>query len=237
MSWELLPENYTDREWTGLQKYREIQNSDGTISFQDVTEYTNDANSFFGALEANRIDQAVNILMSMVESGTDIYEEFLTYFNTQKELFEDEAEQTIHDIEDDLEDDFLAWYDRMKDQLSEDAAGHLQLEVDDLEKRKCNNEAFVTYTILATGWNNGVYSFETLYPSTDYDITGIYPNSQTTADMRDAWSSADCGGYEPTNVIRAHGDAPTIDIIMTLVVRYKSNNAYVPDPTNSPHPL
>ena len=29
-------------------------------------------------------------------------------------------------------EDFLAWFDRMKDQLSEDAAGHLQNEIDDL---------------------------------------------------------------------------------------------------------
>lgn len=29
--------------------------------------------------------------------------------------------------------DFLAWYDRMKDQLSEDAAGNLQLEIDTLD--------------------------------------------------------------------------------------------------------
>lgn len=28
--------------------------------------------------------------------------------------------------------DFLAWFDEMKDQLSEDAAGHLQLEIDDI---------------------------------------------------------------------------------------------------------
>lgn len=237
MAWELLPENFTDREWEGLQKYREIENGDGTISFQDVTEYTNDANSFFGALEANRIDQAVNILMSMVESGTNIYEEFLTYFNTQKGLFEDRAQETIDGVEQLLEDDFLAWYERMKDQLSEDAAGRLQVEIDNVEKRKQNNEAYVNYTFLASGWSNNVYSLESIYPSNDYDITGIYPNSSTTQNMKDAWGSADCAGYEPTNVVRAHQDAPTIDITMTLAVRYKSDNAYVPDPTNSPHPL
>ena len=133
-------------------------------------------------------------------------------------------------------DDFEAWFDHMKDQLSEDAAGHLQMEIDDinnvtipdLDKSKQNNEAFVSHTILASGWSNNVYSFETLYPSANYDIVGIYPNSQTTADMRDAWDSADCGGYEPTNVIRAHGDVPTIDIVMTLVVRYKTPNAVIP---------
>lgn len=139
------------------------------------------------------------------------------------------------------EADFLAWYDRMKDQLSEDAAGHLQAEIDalelqvddeidDLEKRKQNNEAFVSYNILATGWDNGVYSLETDYPSTDYDIVGIYPNANTTEDMLEAWQGAQVYGYEPTNVIRARGDVPAIDITMTLAVRYKSPNAYVPEP-------
>jgi hypothetical protein len=34
--------------------------------------------------------------------------------------------------------DFLAWFDEMKDQLSEDAAGHLQLEIDGLSDRMGN---------------------------------------------------------------------------------------------------
>lgn len=32
-----------------------------------------------------------------------------------------------------MQADFMAWYDRMKDQLSEDAAGHLQAEIDALQ--------------------------------------------------------------------------------------------------------
>ena len=34
--------------------------------------------------------------------------------------------------------DFLAWFDEMKDQLSEDAAGHLQLEIDDINDQMGN---------------------------------------------------------------------------------------------------
>lgn len=92
MAWELLPTNFTDAIWEGLKKYNQIDNPDGTVSFQDVTVYTNKENSFFGSREANRIDEALNTLMSMVEQGTDLYEVFQSYFNTQKTLFEQEAD-------------------------------------------------------------------------------------------------------------------------------------------------
>ena len=94
MAWELLPVNYTDATWSGLKRYTEIQNSDGTVSFQDVTVYSQKENSFFGAKEANRMNEALNTLMSMVESGTDLYTAFQNYFNTQKGLFEDTADAT-----------------------------------------------------------------------------------------------------------------------------------------------
>lgn len=69
MAWEKLPENYTDASWDGLRKYIMVNNDDGTVSFQDVTAYTNRENSFFGANDANRMNGAINRLMSMAESG------------------------------------------------------------------------------------------------------------------------------------------------------------------------
>ena len=98
MAWELLPVNYTDATWSGLKKYTEVQNSDGTVSFQDVTVYSNKENSFFGAKEANRMNEALNTLMSMVENGTDLYTAFQNYFTTQKGLFEDTADATQEDF-------------------------------------------------------------------------------------------------------------------------------------------
>lgn len=57
-----LPTDYTDATWTGNRKYKMINNSDGTVSFEDVTEYTNKENSFFGASDANAMNAAVNEL-------------------------------------------------------------------------------------------------------------------------------------------------------------------------------
>ena len=98
MAWTLLPTDYTDAVWSGLKKYSQVYNSDGTVSFQDVTVYTNKEKSFFGAKDANRMNEALNYIMSMLESGTDLYEEFQTYFTTQKQLFESSGNKVIENV-------------------------------------------------------------------------------------------------------------------------------------------
>lgn len=162
MAWELLPVNYTDATWSGLKKYTEVQNSDGTVSFQDVTVYSNKENSFFGAKEANRMNEALNTLMSMVENGTDLYTAFQNYFTTQKGLFEDTADATqedftayvegleaqgdsiiqtiktdyskeIADFETQQEQLFNTWFEFVKNQLGEDVAGNLQNQINSLD--------------------------------------------------------------------------------------------------------
>lgn len=72
MAWERLPVDYTDAVWSGLKRYSMISNEDGTVSFQDVTVYSNKENSFFGARDANRMNEALNTIMSMLENGTDV---------------------------------------------------------------------------------------------------------------------------------------------------------------------
>lgn len=162
MAWELLPVNYTDATWSGLKKYTEVQNGDGTVSFQDVTVYSNKENSFFGAKEANRMNEALNTLMSMVENGTDLYTAFQNYFTTQKGLFEDTADATQEDftayveeleaqgdsviqtIKTDYRNEITAfknqqeqlfntWFEFVKNQLGEDVAGNLQNQIDSLD--------------------------------------------------------------------------------------------------------
>lgn len=153
MAWELLPVNYTDAVWAGLKRYNQIDNEDGSVSFQDVTSYTGKENSFFGAKDANRMNEALNTLMSMVENGTDLYEAFQNYFTVQKNLFEQEADNKATDFDDytdnlkqtyktDMEtfesqqqEVYNAWFQAMKDQLSKDAAGNLQNQCTELDER------------------------------------------------------------------------------------------------------
>lgn len=212
MSWTPLPEDYTDRSWTGLQKYQMITNQDNTVSFNDVTEYTNLADSFFGALQANQITTAINILMAMVEDGTDIYEEFHQYFETQKVLFEEEEDEILED----LEADFMEWYDRMKDQLSEDAAGHLQLEID-------NKRRVTTKVLAAANWSNNTYDLTTDFPDANYDIE-IAPYSTMTDSQRDEFNNAVMIGNSSTNVITATGTVPSIDIPV-MVIYFTKNGS------------
>ena len=170
MAWELLPVNYTDAVWNGLKKYNTVNNPDGTVSFQDVTVYTNKENSFFGAKEANRMNEALNTLMSMVENGTDLYTAFQNYFNTQKGLFEDSASTTqqefvkyvdnlkvegdkvvetiktdyrqeITTFENQQEELFNTWFNFIKNQLGQDAAGNLQNQIEKLDTKTDGFEA------------------------------------------------------------------------------------------------
>lgn len=98
MAWTLLPTDYTDAVWSGLKKYTQIDNEDGTVSFRDDTTYTNKEKSFFGAKDANRMNEALNYIMSMLENGTDLYAEFQTYFTTQQQLFEDSGNKVIENV-------------------------------------------------------------------------------------------------------------------------------------------
>lgn len=170
MAWELLPVNYTDAVWSGLKRYNEVRNEDGTVSFQDVTVYSNKETSFFGAKDANRMNEALNTLMSMVENGTDLYTAFQNYFNTQKSLFEDTANATqqgfneyvdglkaegdsailtiktdyrkeITDFENQQEQLFTTWFEFVKGQLGEDVAGKLQNQINALDIKTDGFEA------------------------------------------------------------------------------------------------
>lgn len=158
MAWKLLPTDYTDAVWSGLKKYTPIDNPDGTVSFNDVTTYTNKEKSFFGAKDANRINEALNTIMSMVENGTDLYTAFQNYFAAQKVAFENKAntnnanfesylaglrangEQELETIktdyrreidtfEDTQEKVFTTWFELVKGQLSGDIAGNLQNQI------------------------------------------------------------------------------------------------------------
>ena len=162
MAWDLLPVDYTDAAWVGLKRYNQIDNEDGTISLQDVTVYSNKEKSFFGAKDANRMNEALNTLMSMVENGTDLYEAFQNYFADQKDLFEAaanvsqedfnayieslkaDADTTIEGIKTDYAEDmqdfqnqqeelFQLWFDYVKGQLGQDIAGNLLNEINALK--------------------------------------------------------------------------------------------------------
>lgn len=164
MAWKLLPTDYTDAVWSGLKRYTQVDNSDGTVSFNDVTTYTNKENSFFGAKDANRMNEALNYIMSMLENGTNLYEEFQTYFTTQKELFKSSGDSSYQELtqyfvnlkaqgdsslaqiektyeehmttyEDEQTAAFNTWFAGIKGKLNEDIAGSLQNQITEVDER------------------------------------------------------------------------------------------------------
>jgi len=146
MAWELLRVDYTDASWTGLKKYNQISNHDGTVSFQDVTQYSNLDNSFYGARDANRMNEAINTIMSMIEGNNDLYTAFQNYFNTQKSQFRSRGDASISEIENtyrthmnDYEREqveaFTTWFNGIKNQLSGNAVGNLQNQVNEVDDR------------------------------------------------------------------------------------------------------
>lgn len=173
MSWERLKTDYTDSSWLGLKKYVQVQNEDNTVSFRDVTQYSNRQNSFFGAKQANRINTAINRIMSALERGTNLYSEFSEFFSTQKANFSkaymqnlDElkqyiaslkvkADETVEQAKKDYQTDLKAyqklqnavfenWFGMIKGKLSQDSAGNLQNSVDHLNAKI---DGFVAKTV------------------------------------------------------------------------------------------
>ena len=147
MAWELLPVDYTDAVWAGLKRYNQINNEDGSVSFQDITAYTGKEKSFFGAKDANRMNEALNTIMSMVENGTDLYTAFQNYFAEQEadskatefdnytDNLEQEYKASMAAFESQQQQIYNAWFQAMKDQLSKDAAGNLQNQCTELDER------------------------------------------------------------------------------------------------------
>lgn len=169
MSWENLRTNFTDRAWEGYQKYNMISNGDGTVSFVDMTTYTQNENSFYSALDANRTNEAINAIMAALENGTDLYEVFQEFFANQQTLFAEDADYTLRgfsqyitDLEADADADIAAlingynteitqfeatqealfnqWFEYIKGELSDDVAGHLMDICMELDSRLSNLE-------------------------------------------------------------------------------------------------
>jgi len=59
-----LKTNYRNISWNGLRKYQIIQNQDGTVSFLDVTEYTNVQDAKVLANDLNTNNDLVNRIMA-----------------------------------------------------------------------------------------------------------------------------------------------------------------------------
>jgi D-alanyl-D-alanine carboxypeptidase len=81
----------------------------------------------------------------------------------------------------------------------------------------------ITSVLHSTDWNNqGVYSFESTYPSATYDIEQIQPYGDI--DQVKAWNEADIVGNPNSNILACRGTVPNIDISIMYYIRRKQVN-------------
>ena len=72
--WKDLPTNYEDARYSGDRKFEMKKNADNTVSLTDVTVYENEdvSRTFFGAAEANQINDGMNKLVGAVNDVINI---------------------------------------------------------------------------------------------------------------------------------------------------------------------
>ena len=76
-----------------------------------------------------------------------------------------------------------------------------------------------TTTLLASNWDSSAktYSFEADYPVATYDIE-VALDSTATAEQAEAFNGAQIVGSATSNIIKAYGIVPTVDIPVILKV-------------------
>lgn len=82
---------------------------------------------------------------------------------------------------------------------------------------KENKATITTATLLASGWSDGTYSFETDYPEATYNLEIALDSTATTA-QAEAFNGAQIAGSATSNTIKAYGIVPTVDIPIVLKV-------------------
>lgn len=84
-----------------------------------------------------------------------------------------------------------------------------------------NASVYVTATMVARNWNTSLatYSFEAVYPHGTYNIF-VEPSSTCTKDQYEAWCFAGIVGSADSNMVKAFGDVPVVDIpVIIRIVR------------------
>lgn len=233
MAWELLRTDYVDAAFEGLRRYLVSENGDGSVSFHDITNYTVKEGSFFGAKDANTINTAVNAILAALENGTDLYEVFTQFFELQKTLFLEEsdakqagfeeyitqlrkymdgkwdelkAEYTgdIQYFKDVQENAFKVWFQMVRDQLTNDVAGHLQTQIGNLNNLETDvkddlvsaiNSLVLSYdeTMEILG---GKYTLTVILEVTD----GTVPDGQVVELLNTVTGEKVCGEYNPDGI-------------------------------------
>lgn len=114
--------------------------------------------------------------------------------------------------------DFMAWFDEMKGQLSEDAAGHLQLEIDEINTEI--TQYIIDFTLVASNWVNSQYVLTDSRFGGTYKVKSITHPVLTSA-QRESLNDAEMDFVAEgtgTITIEAFGTVPSIDLPIQVIV-------------------
>ena len=114
--------------------------------------------------------------------------------------------------------DFMAWYESMKDQLSEDAAGHLQLEIDDINDSL--DWQTLDVTLASASWSSDQYTVTNTALALNKVKFLSVPTSITDV-QREAISSANIvpiAEAEGSITLKALESAPIIDVPIQIII-------------------
>lgn len=82
-----------------------------------------------------------------------------------------------------------------------------------------NITSITTTTLFASNWDSitKTYSFETDYPKATYDLE-IALDSTATSEQAEAFNGAQIVGSATSNIVKAYGTVPTVDIPIIIKV-------------------
>lgn len=114
-------------------------------------------------------------------------------------------------------DDFVQWLNGLKVDLDGDVATNHERRITDLEDK---TPVVLKMVLQSTGWNNKVYSFESIYPAEQYDLSVEPDGDEASLDQIRAWGKATLAGSGAANILKAYGKVPEINIpVIAKVVK------------------
>lgn len=106
-------------------------------------------------------------------------------------------------------------YDNANSKLT---AENVQEAIDELKEKATGAVGdYIESELKGSKWTEKEYSFEELYASSLYDIE-IQPNNTCTEDEIEAWGNAVITGSSSSNIVKALGDVPKINIPIIIKI-------------------
>lgn len=145
----------------------------------------------------------------------------ISQWSTQWNEWLQDKDHKITEWETNSKNTFDTWFARMKNQLTTDAAGNLQTEIDTINEKYAALTSYTAdnVTLYASKWSNGTYTISNSL-ITAKSVQEITPSTSITTAQYNALSRAElieisqaAGSF----VIKCMGTVPTIDIPIRVI--------------------